>query len=118
MEIKTHQEENYLHIWSEGKFDPDAWQNLKDIIDDEANPQYWIICEISDEDIPLSAPMAMELVALSEQCKENGGLLITVASDRNFENQLEELGITSIPSMQEAIDYIFIEQLEKDLGSE
>lgn len=118
MEIKTHQEENYLHVWSEGRFDSEEWQAFIEMIEDESNPQVWIIMEVSDEDIPLSAAMAMEIVALNEFCSDNDGMLLMVASDRPLEEQMEELSVTSIPSLQEAIDYIFIEQLERDLGLE
>lgn len=118
MEINTHQEENYLHVATEGRFDSDEWQKFWEIIEDESNPQNWLIMEISEEETPLSAPFAVEMVSLNAHCQDNGGLLIVVADNRNFEDQLEELSIMSIPSLDEAIDYIFIEQLERDLGPE
>lgn len=49
---------------------------------------------------------------------EHNGLLIFVAGGRPFEEAVNNADLTYIPSYDEAVDYIFMDRLEKEMDAE
>ena len=118
MLINTYQEENYLHLSIEGKFDENSWDEVTTLISDEDNPQYWIITEFESPEESLHADMVNAIAELNEYCKENKGLLVLIGKNEKMDKIADITQTLTLPTLDEAIDYIFMEQLEQDLGIE
>ena len=118
MIINTYQEENYLHLAIDGKFDEDNWDELTTQLVDEDNPQIWIIMEFESPEITLHADMVNAIAELHQHCAENKGLLIIIGESEKINKVAELTEALVLPTLDEAIDYIFMEQLEQDLGLE
>lgn len=58
------------------------------------------------------------ILALNSSAKSGGGSLIVSALKKELQPKLEEDGIHCLPTDNEAIDYIFMEQLEGQLGDD
>lgn len=59
---------------------------------------------------------ALEILVKLLESEE--GLLIVAASEDNLEEKLSGIGVTLIPTVDEAVDYVYMDQLEKEFGSE
>lgn len=118
MLINTYQEENYLHLSIEGKFDENSWDEVTTLISDEDNPQSWIIMEFETPDMSLHADMVDAIAELNEYCTENKGLLVLIGNNEKMAKIAEITHTLALPTLDESIDYIFMEQLERDLGLE
>lgn len=46
---------------------------------------------------------------------EHKGIIVVVAENEHVASQLEEKGINCVPTEDEAVDFIFMEQIERDL---
>ncbi|MBI1307915.1 MAG: hypothetical protein GC181_15030 [Bacteroidetes bacterium] len=55
---------------------------------------------------------------LNELVLDNSGLMIFVGIRDTQQNDFEEKGLTTIPSLDEAIDYVFMDRLEKELDED
>lgn len=116
MLVNTYQEENYLHLSIEGKFDEDSWDEVTTLISDEDNQQIWIVMEFETPELSLHADMVNAIAELNEYCLENKGLLILLGSNEKMDKISEITRTLILPTLDESIDYIFMEQLEQDLG--
>jgi hypothetical protein len=77
---------------------------------------YLIIQSILEE--PCGETMLEQFVDLNNLIQSQKGLMLFVDFDVQDQQQIEKLKLTTIPSFDEAVDYIFMDQLEKELESE
>ena len=118
MEIYTQQEANYLHIQISGKFNPTDWGVLEELVQNTDDPQIWIIMAIDDQGSIKDMDLWYAVTELNAFCLERNGSLVITGINKEIMDLCEKLGLTILPTLDEAIDYIFIEQLEQDLGEE
>lgn len=101
-------------------YDPFVQEDLLSIQSDLAegliDSPYIIIQSMLESDIE---PELIALIGdLNREILDQKGLMLMVDFDYAAMDILENAGLTNIPSFDEAIDYIFMDQLEKELGSE
>lgn len=118
MKIYTQQEANYLHIEISGKFNQSDWDVLENMVQNEDDRQVWLILAMTDNSGIRDMELWHAIVELNSFCQENQGLLILTGVERELVELSEKLGLTILPTLDEAIDYVFIEQLERDLGQD
>lgn len=110
MPIITHKEENYI------KFECIDAFNAKDLSELEKQAanfnQYWIIGCFSDN-ISADDGLLNDLSALNKVCTDGDGLLVICGGNKQLESAADEMELTWVPSYDEAVDYVFIEQLER-----
>lgn len=58
------------------------------------------------------------LVDISILLKGEEGLLIVAAAENSNAEELDEIGVTCIPTVDEAVDFAYMDRLEKELGAE
>lgn len=109
MSIQIQPEENFLHLIVE-EFEPSDQDLSFQAMDEES----WVILESMDDSVDTKGRDFVQ--ELAEKCAGKGGLLVLTgkvsAGMQAFEN------LVWIPSYDEAVDYVFIEQLERELGNE
>lgn len=109
MSVQVQHEENFLHLIYEKYTSADD-----DISLHAAEDESWVILESTDGSLNSDG---LDLVTgLADKCKERGGLLILTGDFPDLIKDIEN--ITWISSFDEAVDYVFIEQLERELGDE
>lgn len=59
-----------------------------------------------------------QLKELESFLRSEEGMIVIAALDPGVESKLQDTGITMIPTIDEAIDYVFMDRLEKELGAE
>jgi hypothetical protein len=118
MEIYTQQEANYLHISIGGKFNHHDWDVLEKIVQNKDDMQVWLILAMSHYSGYSDIEVWHAIVELSSFCSKNQGLLVLTGIEREMVEMCEKLGLTILPTLDEAIDYIFIEQLERDMDQD
>jgi hypothetical protein len=118
MEIYTQQESNYLHVQIGGKFSQMDWDGVEELVKNEDDRQTWLIMAIDDNSSIRDMELWHAVVELNAFCLENQGLLVLTGSNKELVDLCEKLGLIILPTLDEAIDYVFMEQLEKDLGQD
>lgn len=57
---------------------------------------------------------AEKLSELAKEVLNNKGILVVAEAPEKFENELNEEEVVTTPTIEEAIDYVFMEEIEKN----
>jgi anti-anti-sigma regulatory factor len=97
------------------KFNQENCHKLREKVQHEvASSSKYVIVNITEVK-ECNADGVRELIQLGIDLQKNDGMLIITHADDHFTRLFEKADITFIPTDVEAIDFVFMDQLEKQL---
>ena len=116
MTIEVHDEEQYSLLRPlEAVLNDHVFEDLQNMVSDKmetGNYNFILDLELVEQPKPDSLS---SFDILSRFIEKEGGILIVSSPFSELRDVLEDRGINSTPTLAEAVDYMFMEQLQKQL---